>query len=180
MKLHPAITPKIAAWIAQQRVFFVGTAPLAADGHVNLSPKGGDSFRVLGPLEAAYLDYTGSGAETIAHLRENQRIVLMFCAFAGPPQILRLHGRGEAILPEDSRFPLLATSFPNHTGARAIIRVDVSRVADSCGYAVPNYEFLGHRDTLDKWSDQKGPDGIRRYQSEKNRRSIDGLPSIDP
>ena len=178
MKLHPSISPKLANWIAQQKIFFVGTAPLASDGHVNLSPKGGDSFRILGPLAAAYLDYTGSGAETIAHLRENGRIVLMFCAFEGPPQIVRLHGRGEAILPNDSRFPLLATNFPNHAGARAIIHIEVARVADSCGYSVPLYDFQSHRDILDKWSEKKGPEGIRQYQAGKNRLSIDGLPSI--
>ncbi len=179
MKLHPEISPKLATWIARQKMFFVGTAPLARDGHVNLSPKGGDSFRILGPLEVAYLDLTGSGAETIAHLRENGRIVIMFCAFEGGPQIVRLHGRGEAILPEDSRFAALAAHFPYNAGTRAVIRIEVSRVADSCGYSVPYYDFQGERDVLDKWSERKGPDGIRAYQAEKNRLSIDGLPSID-
>ena len=179
MKLHPEISPKHAAWIAEQKIFFVGSAPLSPNGHVNVSPKGGDSFRVLGPLEAAYLDYTGSGAETTAHLRENGRIVIMFCAFEGSPQILRLHGRGESIPPSDPRFKELASHFPEHAGARSIIRIDVTRVADSCGYSVPLFEYQENRDVLDKWSERKGADGIRQYQAEKNRRSIDGLPSID-
>lgn len=180
MKLHPEITPKLAEWIARQKLFFVGTAPLAADGHVNLSPKGGDSFRILGPLEVAYLDYTGSGAETIAHLRENGRMVIMFCAFEGRPQILRLHGRGQARLAGSTEYAALARHFPDTPGARAIVHLSVRRVADSCGYSVPNFEYKGDRNVLDSWAEKKGRDGIRAYQQEKNLRSIDGLPSVEP
>lgn len=161
-------------------MFFVGTAPLTADGHVNLSPKGGDSFRVLNPLEVAYLDYTGSGAETIAHLRENGRMVIMFCAFEGPPQIFRLHGQGTSHLEGTPEYQRLAESFPDNPGARSIIHMKVERVADSCGYSVPFYEYKGNRDGLDKWATKKGPEGVKNYQAEKNATSIDGLPCIDP
>lgn len=179
MKVHPEISAKHKAWIEKQKMFFVGTAPLAADGHVNLSPKGGDSFRVLGPLEVAYLDYTGSGAETIAHLRENGRIVIMFCAFEGPPQIFRLHGKGTSHLKGSEAYRQLAARFPENPGARAIIHVAVQRVCDSCGYAVPFYDFQGHRDGLDKWATKKGPQGIKAYHADNNVSSIDGLPAID-
>jgi len=179
MNLHPNITPKLAAWIEKQRMFFVGTAPLANDGHINNSPKGGEAFRVLGPLEVAYLDYTGSGAETVAHLRENSRIVIMFCAFEGPPQIVRLHGTGSVVLPDDSRFADLAKRFPSNPGTRAIIHIEVTRVTDSCGYSVPYYDYQGNRDILDKWAAAKGPDKIKNYRAKKNQRSIDGLPSFD-
>ncbi len=180
MEIHPEMSPKHIAWIEKQKMFFVGTAPLSGDGHVNLSPKGGDSFRVLGPLEVAYLDYTGSGAETIAHLRENGRMVIMFCAFEGPPQIFRLHGKGTVHLKGTAEYEKLATQFPENPGARAIIKLDVKRVADSCGYSVPFYEYQGNREVLNNWSSKKGEDGILAYQQEKNVTSIDGLPSIDP
>lgn len=176
MKIHPEISSKHQAWIAQQKLFFVGTAPLAGDGHINLSPKGGDSFRVLGPLEVAYLDYTGSGAETIAHLHENGRIVIMFCAFEGPPQILRLHGRGTSYLYGSSAYQRLAAHLPENPGSRAVIYIQVERIADSCGYSVPLYQFKTPRDLLDKWATQKGPAGIEAYQAKNNVRSIDGLP----
>ncbi|MDQ8187951.1 pyridoxamine 5'-phosphate oxidase family protein [Pelagicoccus sp. SDUM812002] len=179
MKIHPEMSPKHIAWIEKQKMFFVGTAPLAGDGHVNLSPKGGDSFRVLGPLAVAYQDYTGSGAETIAHLRENGRMVLMFCAFEGPPQIFRLHGKGTVHLKGTAEYKKLAASFPDNPGTRAIIHLDVNRVADSCGYSVPYYDYLGNRDILDKWASKKGEEGVAAYQQEKNIKSIDGLPAID-
>lgn len=179
MKVHPEISPKHQAWIEKQKMFFVGTAPLSEEGHVNLSPKGGDSFRVLGPLEVAYLDYTGSGAETIAHLRENGRIVIMFCAFEGAPQIFRLHGKGASHLKGSEVYEKLASQFPDNPGARAIIHVEVQRVCDSCGYSVPNYEYKGDREVLDKWASKKGPEGVKAYHAENNVTSIDGLPSID-
>lgn len=178
-KLLASIEPEIAAWIAEQPVYFVATAPLAANAHVNVSPKGGDSFRVLGPLEAAYQDYTGSGAETAAHLRENGRIVVMFCAFKGSPRILRLHGRGTVITTNDTRFGGLAGHFPANPGTRAIVHIDVDRVTTSCGYSVPLLDFRGRRDALDKWSSTKGPEELREYRHLKNRHSIDGLPAFD-
>ena len=173
------IGAELAAWIARQRVFFVATAPLAAGGHVNASPKGGESFRVLGPLEVAYQDYTGSGAETAAHVRENGRIVIMFCAFEGPPKIVRLHGHGTVVTVGQPRFAELAKLFPAHAGTRALIHVAVQRVADSCGYAVPFYDYRCHRDALDKWADSHGPEKMAAYRARKNQKSIDGLPAFD-
>jgi hypothetical protein len=177
--LLDSIDTELTAWIAKQRMFFVGTAPFAADGHINVSPKGGDAFRVLGPLEVAYQDYTGSGAETAAHLRENGRIVIMFCAFEGPPQILRLHGRGKVVTLDDPQFAGFTKLFPTNPGTRAFAHVAVDRVSVSCGYAVPFMEFNGHRDALDKWANTKGPDQLAAYRSAKNQKSIDGLPAFE-
>jgi hypothetical protein len=139
-----------------------------------------DTFRILGPREVAYVDLTGSGIETVAHLRENGRIVLMFCAFAGPPKIVRLHGRGEVIAPETADFQQLWTRFPDHLGIRAIIRVRLTRISDSCGYGVPHYDYAGERDTLVRWSESKGVDGLAKYQRQKNSKSLDGLPGLEP
>jgi hypothetical protein len=174
------IDPDLAAWIARQRVFFVATAPLSPDGHINASPKGGESFRVMGPLEVAYQDYTGSGAETAAHLRENGRIVIMFCAFDGPPKIVRLHGRGEVITPGHPRFDEFAALFPANIGTRAFVHATVTRVSDSCGYSVPLYDFRGYRDTLDQWAAKKGPEKLVEYRINRNQQSIDGLPALGP
>lgn len=178
MKVLEDISPELAGWIGRQHVFFVGSAPLAADGHVNVSPKGGEAFRILGPLEVAYLDYTGSGAETVAHLRENGRIVIMFCAFEGKPQIVRLHGTGTALTREDARFAELAAHFPENPGARAIVHVGLNRVSSSCGYSVPFFDFREPRDQLDRWAATKGTEGLTAYRAEKNVRSIDGLPAF--
>ncbi len=177
-KVFAELDEGVRAFIADQHMFFVATAPLAADGHVNLSPKGLDSFRILGPTRVAYLDLTGSGVETIAHLRENGRLTVLFCAFAGPPRILRLYGRGRAVEPGDVEWPGLSAHFPPLPGARAVIVLEVERIADSCGYAVPRYEFTGDRPQLAAWAEKKGADGVRAYQGQKNRRSIDGLPGL--
>ena len=174
-KQRDCIDDELAAWLREQHVFFVATAPLSESGHVNCSPKGGDSFRVLGPMEAAYLDYTGSGAETAAHLRENGRIILMFCAFQGKPDIVRLHGTGEVMTPDHPRFEALAASFAPNPGTRAIVRVDVTRVSTSCGYAVPFLDYKAERETLDKWAAAKGPEALDDYRAAKNAQSIDGL-----
>jgi len=178
-KVHTEITDQLRQWIAQQHLFFVATAPLSADGHINCSPKGLDSFRVLTPLTVAYQDLTGSGVETIAHLKENARIVIMFCAFQGAPKIVRLHGRGEAIAEGHPEFDSLSVLFPQRTGVRAYIRVMVERVSDSCGYSVPLYEFRHHRDVLDKWAVAKGEQALKLYRRQKNSESIDGLPGLD-
>jgi hypothetical protein len=178
-KIYESISPELKDWLARQPVFFVATAPLSAERHINCSPKGGDTFRVLGPNEVAYLDYTGSGAETVAHLRENGRIVVMFCAFDGPPKIVRLHGRGETITPADARYASLCAHFLPHPSARSIIVMRVERVSDSCGYGVPFMKFEGHRDAPEKWARAKGPEGLKKYMAEKNRASIDGLPAFD-
>lgn len=177
-KVHDGISDDLRKWIQQQHVFFVATAPLAGDGFVNCSPKGLDSLRVLGPAEVAYLDLTGSGAETIAHVRENGRIVLMFCAFAGAPTIVRLHGRGTIFESGAPQFDRLRREFPDHLGSRAIVHVDVTRVSDSCGYAVPLCDFRSDRQTLTRWAEAKGPDGLRTYRERKNAFSIDGLPAL--
>ncbi|MCB1208932.1 MAG: methyltransferase domain-containing protein [Verrucomicrobiales bacterium] len=176
--LRSHIDGDLAEWIGAQRMFFVATAPLSADAHVNCSPKGGDAFRVLGELEVAYQDVHGSGAETVAHLRENCRILIMFCAFEGGPKIVRLHGRGEVIVPGHPRFESLATLFPPHPGTRSIIRIDVERVSDSCGFGVPKMSFVEDRDTLQKWAQGQGDSGLAAYRQKKNAKSIDGLPAF--
>jgi len=178
-KRHDLISPELKDWITRQRIFFVATAPLSAEGHVNASPKGGDALRVFGPHEVAYQDYTGSGAETAAHVRENGRIVLMFCAFEGPPRIVRLHGRAKVIVEGHSRFEELAAYFPENPGTRAFIDVKVSRISDSCGYSVPFYQYQGPRDALDKWAAGKGAEGLHAYRMSKNQASIDGLPGFN-
>ena len=177
-KRYSEIDARLKAFIEAQHVFFVGTAPLSDEGHINLSPKGLDTFRIIGPRQVAYLDYVGSGAETIAHLRENGRIVIMLCAFTGPPNIVRLHGRGVVLEPFDAEFGALRGQFPADAYARALIRVDLERISDSCGFGVPLYEYQGERPQLDAWSDRKGVDGLEAYQREKNARSLDGLPAL--
>jgi hypothetical protein len=180
-KLFEFIDEGLAKWLVDQPVFFVSTAPLDTEGLINCSPKGNRSeFVVLGQRAVAYLDQTGSGVETIAHLHENGRIVLMFCAFSGPPRIVRLHGMGRTVLVDSSEFAELAAQFPGGpgVGVRSIIVVDVSRIADSCGYGVPLMSFERHRPTLDQWSSRKGPEGIREYWKEKNGSSIDDLPGL--
>jgi len=176
---YDSITSEIEQWIGQQHLFFVATAPLSADGHINTSPKGLDSFRILDPNQVAYIDLTGSGAETIAHLRENGRIVFMFCAFDGPPNIVRLYGTGQVHRCGSETFNRLIKSFPETPGVRAIITANLSRVTTSCGYAVPKYTFDEDRDTLLKWEIQKGEAGVREFQAKHNRQSLDGLPALD-
>src|SRR3954462_5659541 len=175
-KVFDEIDEKLAAWIERQRMFFVGTAPSGDTGHVNVSPKGPiESLRILDPPTVAYLDVIGSGAETIAHLRDNGRIVVMLCSFDGPPRILRLHGRG-TVLPADAvQFDVV---LPEGT-ERAIIRVDVERIADSCGYGVPLMEFAGPRPQYERWPESKrrkgGDSALEEYMAQKNAVSIDGL-----
>jgi len=180
-RTYEAIEPGLAEWLKAQPVFFVSTAPLAAEGFVNCSPKGNrDEFAVVGERTVAYLDQTGSGVETIAHLKENGRIVVMFCAFAGPPRIVRLHGTGRVVPVGDPRFSDLAGWFPRSdgVGVRSIVVVDVGRIADSCGYGVPLMSFEGHRPTMDQWSSRKGHQGIRDYWRDKNAASIDDLEGL--
>ena len=147
---------------------------------MNTSPKGGEAFRILSPLEVVYQDYTGSGAETVSHLRENGRIVIMFCGFEGPPKIVRLHGHGTVITPDHPRFAEIATHFPPHPGTRAFIHVAVTRVSDSCGFSVPYFEFKEPRDTLDRWAATQSPEKLAAYRAAKNQCSIDGLPAFAP
>lgn len=180
-KVHDVITPKLRAWIEAQHLFFVATSPLDADGHVNVSPRGmPDTFAVIDEHTVAWLDVMGSGAETIAHLRENGRIVVMFCGLEGPPQIVRLHGRGRVVLPTDDEWEGHSTYLPDKRGARAIIVVDVTRVSDSCGYGVPRFEFVDERDLLDRWADNRSDDDLVTYRATRNAESIDGLPAVPP
>jgi len=177
-KKFEGIDAALAEWIGAQRVFFVASAPLAREGHVNLSPKGRGALAILGPREVAYLDFVGSGAETIAHARENGRIVLMLCAFEGPPRIVRLQGRASVVEPGDAEFAQLAAKFPPHAGTRAVIRIGLTRISDSCGYGVPLMRFEGERKQLDAWAERKGAEGLRRYQLDNNSISLDGLPAL--
>src|SRR5262245_40416946 len=155
-QVFEALDDGLKGFIAAQPLFFVATAPLSAEGHVNLSPKGLDTFRVLSPVEVAYLDLVGSGVETVAHLRENGRLTLMFCAFWGPPRILRLHGRGRAVEPHDQEWGRLIALFPEYPGARSVVVVDLERIADSCGFGVPLLEFSGQRQQLPAWVERRG------------------------
>jgi hypothetical protein len=173
---YEEISPELAEWIRRQHLFFVATAPLAADGHVNLSPKGHDTLRVLDWHTVAYLDLTGSGIETAAHIRENGRITLMWCAFDGPPRIVRVSGRGELAALDDPR--AVDAGFPEMRGARGVVIVHADRVADSCGYAVPKFRFEGERERLIEWADKKSDAELVEYRATKNAASIDGLPGI--
>ncbi|HYH58162.1 MAG TPA: pyridoxamine 5'-phosphate oxidase family protein [Thermoleophilaceae bacterium] len=187
---YDTIDEHLASWIARQPLFFVGSAPLDAGGHVNVSPKGPiGSLRVLGPTTLAYLDIYGSGAETIAHLRENGRIVVMLCAFSGPPRIVRLHGHGEVLLPGDERFDRLlaraAFAEPSIPEARrSVVHVEVTRIADSCGYGVPLMAYEGRRPHTTLSAQKRlrtgGPEAIEAYIAERNATSIDGLAAVDP
>ena len=177
-RTYEGLDDKLTRWIDAQHVFFVATAPSGDGGHVNVSPKGYDSFRVLGPTRVAYLDLTGSGVETISHLRENGRITFMFCAFEGKPKILRLYGQGRAVVSGDPEFEDLVRLFPPHRGTRSVIVAELDRIQDSCGYAVPHLAYEGERETLHEWVDRKGEGGIDRYQAENNAESIDGLPGL--
>jgi hypothetical protein len=172
-----SISDELRAFLEAQPVFFVATAP-ADGGHVNVSPKGLDSFRVLDPHTVAYLDLTGSGVETIAHLRENGRITLMFCAFEGTPNIVRLYGRGEALPVGTPESDALLGRFPQIVGARSVIRVALDRVSTSCGYGVPLMRFEEPRSRLLEWAEARGPEGLTEYRAQKNATSIDGLPGL--
>ncbi|ACY97148.1 MULTISPECIES: pyridoxamine 5'-phosphate oxidase family protein [Thermomonospora] len=180
-KLYDGLDDRLRAFIARQPLFFVATAPLEG-GHINVSPKGyRDTFAVIDDRTVAYLDMHGSGAETIAHLRQNGRITVMFCSFERTPKILRLYGTGRVVTPGSAEWPALVSFFPSDIpGARSIIVVDVHRIADSCGYGVPYMDFAGDREHLKDWSRRKSPEDFAAYRREKNTTSIDGLPALDP
>jgi hypothetical protein len=178
-KVYETIDERLVGWLRKQHIFFVATAPLSETGSLNCSPKGGDSFRILSGSEVAYQDLTGSGVETIAHLRENGRIVVMFCAFEGAPKIVRLHGWGTVVTEGHAKYKELAEHFSPHIGERSIIHIAVNRISDSCGYSVPLFEFKGDRDILDKWVQNKGEDELKKYRQAYNAVSIDGLPGIE-
>ncbi|MBS1521529.1 MAG: pyridoxamine 5'-phosphate oxidase family protein [Bacteroidetes bacterium] len=176
-KFYDSILDQHRAFIDKQKMFFVASAPLSLAGHVNLSPKGSDSFRVLSDHQVAYMDIIGSGNETSAHMIENGRITFMFCAFKGPPNILRLYGHGRAILPGHDEWESLAKHFHLQLATRQIIIAEIDKVQTSCGFSVPLYEYLGERDHAEKWALNKGADGLEAYKAEKNRISLDGLPT---
>jgi hypothetical protein len=176
-KFFDSIQEQHQAFIEKQKMFFVASAPLAANGHVNLSPKGIDSFKVLSANKIAYMDITGSGNETSAHILENGRITIMFCAFGGPPNILRLYGEGYTVLPGDDAWSTLATKFDILLSTRQIIVADIHKVQTSCGFSVPYYAYEGERDQAYKWAANKGVDGLAAYKKEKNMVSMDGLPT---
>lgn len=176
-KSYDDIGDKHQAFIARQHIFFVGTAPLSEAGHVNMSPKGLDSFRILSPNRVAYMDLIGSGNETSAHLLENGRITFMFCAFDESPKILRLYGRGYTVLPGDSEWDSLSAHFTLYPSTRQLIVADITQVQTSCGFGVPLYEYQGERDHHFKWADTKGQTGLELYRREHNHHSLDGLPT---
>lgn len=175
---HPALEGAIKEFIEGQQMFFVGSAPLDAKGHVNVSPKGLDTLRILGPKTVAYLDVTGSGIETVSHVKENGRIVLMFRAFQGPPKILRIYGTGRVVEPRDLEFAALQAHFPTLDGVRSIIVVELTDIIDSCGYGVPLFKYEGQREQHAAWTRKIGPEAVKAYQQNKNQRSLDGLPGI--
>jgi Pyridoxamine 5'-phosphate oxidase len=174
-KVHERLDDRLIEFIGKQHLFFVGTAPDSPVGHLNVSPKGLDTFRILGPTSVAYLDLTGSGIETVAHLRENGRITILYCAFEGRPLILRLYGRGRVVEPGDPEWGGLIAKFTEYPGVRSVVVVDVGRIADSCGFAVPLYEYQGDRSQLIDYAEKKGPEGMEAYKARKNRASIDGI-----
>ncbi|GEA86186.1 pyridoxamine 5'-phosphate oxidase family protein [Cellulomonas cellasea] len=175
-QLFEEIDESLRRWIEAQPMWFVATAPLAADGRVNVSPRGSDSFSVLGPHRVGWVDLTGSGVETIAHLRENGRICLMFASFDRRPRIVRLHGRGHVHLPGTAAFAEVSALHPDHPSTRAVITVDVERISDSCGWGVPVMDLVTEeRDLMRLFAEKKGPDGMDDYRAERNTSSIDGL-----
>lgn len=177
-KEFEAIDDKLQRWIEKQRMFFVATAPLDGNGHVNCSPKGLDSLRVLGPRQLAYVDLGGSGIETVAHIRENQRITIMLCAFDGPPKIFRFYGRGRAVEPGNTEFNDLVARFPEQPSVRNIIVIDVERIMDSCGYGVPEFDFRKDRESMANWINSKTDEELAQYRRDNNSESLDGLPGL--
>jgi hypothetical protein len=177
-KVYESIDQPLAEWILARELFFVSTAPLSGEGLVNCSPKGLDTFRILDPKTVAYADLTGSGIETAAHLRENGRIVVMFCAFDGPPKIIRLHGTGEFFGQSSQEFESLDAHFRAIRGLRGIIKISLSRISDSCGYGVPKFKYIGQREVMPKWTSQKSDEELVEYVRKNNHQSIDGLPGI--
>lgn len=178
-KEYQEIDAQIQAWVERQRLFFVATAPLADDGLINCSPKGLASLRVLGPRQIAYADIGGSGIETVAHLKENARIVIMLCAFDGPPKIFRFYGSGRPVEPHEEEFDTLAAHFPSLPAIRNVIVVDIESIRDSCGYGVPLYQFKSERDSLANWCNTKTADELVDYRIDRNAESLDGLPGLD-
>ena len=179
-KEYTQIDAPIQRWIEQQHIFFVSTAPLAGDGLINCSPKGLDGFRVLNPGRIGYVDVGGSGIETVAHIKENGRIVIMMCAFTGPPKIYRFYGQGRVVEPQDEGFDDLLTHFGPQPSVRNIILVDIERIIDACGFGVPLYEYREERDSMPNYFANKSTEEIAEYRATRNNKSLDGLPGLEP
>lgn len=177
-KIFDRIDDDLRAWIAEQPMWFVATSPLSADGHINMSPRGHDSFSVLDDHRVGWVDYTGSGIETIAHIRENARVCLMLSSFGPRPRIVRLHGRGAVHVPGETLFDEVTALHPEHPSTRAVITVDVTRISDACGWGVPMMEPTGERELLKQYAENKGEEGMAAYRTLKNTTSIDGLPGL--
>jgi len=177
-KIFDGIDAELSDWITAAPLWFVATAPLAREGRVNVSPRGHDTLSVLGRHRVGWVDYTGSGVETIAHLRENGRITLMFCSYDARPRIVRLHGRGTVALPGEAAYEQVVALHPAHPSTRAVVLVDVERVSDSCGYGVPVMKVVGERDLMRLTAQKKGPEGLAAYRAQHNAVSIDGLPGL--
>ena len=176
-KFSASISPEHRAFIEKQHLFFVSTAPLSAEGHINLSPKGLDCFRVISSNLVGYMDLISSGNETSAHTLENGRITFMFCSFEKTPNILRLYGKGRTILRSDPEWGNISQHFRIFPSTRQIILADISKVQTSCGFGVPQYEYLGDREMHFEWAEKKGTEGLEQYIDEKNLKSLDGLPT---
>ncbi len=176
---YTEIDERIQRWMERQQMFFVSTAPMLGDGHVNCSPKGLDSLQVANPRQLVYADVGGSGIETVAHLKDNGRITIMMCAFSGPPRIYRFFGKGEVIEPHDERFSGLAQGFSQLPAIRNIIVIDVKKIMDSCGYGVPLYDFKKHRDSFDNYFRDKTDQQILQYRRDRNAKSLDGLIGLE-
>lgn len=176
-KKYSELTPALQTFIAQQQMFFTASAPLSEDGRVNVSPKGIDTFRYLSPTQVAYLDLTGSGNETAAHVKENGRLTIMMCSFAGKPTILRMYGKGRIVRSPDPDWDKLYSFFDSVPGERQIVLLDIELVQTSCGFGVPLFEFKRHRDELVKWAERKGEEGLQSYRRNNNSKSLDGLPA---
>jgi hypothetical protein len=176
-KFHDSIKQAHKDFIAEQHIFFTGTAPLTGDGHINVSPKGLDCFQVINEHTVGYMDLISSGNETSAHTLENGRITFMFCSFGETPNILRLYGKGRAVLPGTAEWEQYAPYFTIYTSTRQLIIAEINLVQTSCGFGVPTYQFTGHRDIHFDWARKKGPDGLKAYIQENNLKSLDGLPT---
>ncbi|MCU1593133.1 MAG: pyridoxamine 5-phosphate oxidase [Frankiales bacterium] len=179
-RVFDTIDDELSSWIAAQPLFFVATAPLAGDGLVNVSPRGLDCLSVLGPRQVGWIDSTGSGVETIAHLRENGRITVMWCAFSDAPRVVRVHGRGRVCMPGSKEYDELLALHPKQPSPRAAVVVDAVRISDSCGFGVPLMELVGERTQMFRWAQSKGPAGVASYRESRNAVSLDGLPGLPP
>lgn len=177
-KIYDELDDRLRDFIARQRMFFVGSAPRSSEGSINISPKGMDAFRIIDSTTVAYLDYTGSGIESVAHIKENGRFVIMFCSFEKQPMILRLHGHARVVERFDPEWQELQSQFPQSRMARSIIKLSTTRIADSCGWGVPMYDYVGERHQYREYSAQIDDDGLRQAQLQYNMQSIDGLPGL--